>query len=122
MKKSLSFVGILLSTILLASMFLVGITISEFPPDPEHEYSPWADLNDDGIINIFDVVWMAGRYGKMGMAVNKTELLHNVSDTLKDLALRVESLENRMSLLEGFSINSTYSTIPIWTTENPELD
>ena len=33
-------------------------------------YDPWADLNDDGLINIFDVVEVAGKYGTSGDPFN----------------------------------------------------
>jgi hypothetical protein len=59
-----------------------------FPPDPDGECSPWGDLNDDGAINIFDVVWLAGRYGTTGTPLNKTGLY--------ELEARVDALETRI--------------------------
>jgi hypothetical protein len=48
-----------LACVLLAPMFLVGITASA-------PYDPWADLDVDGDIDIFDIVKMATSYGTTG--------------------------------------------------------
>lgn len=48
-----------LACVILAPMFLVGITTSA-------EYDPWSDLDADGDIDIFDVVKIAGSYGTTG--------------------------------------------------------
>jgi hypothetical protein len=56
-----------LATIFLASPFLVGATAKT--------YDPWVDLNQDGKIDIFDVVELTERYGTVGTPVNRTELL-----------------------------------------------
>ena len=74
--------------LIISSLFLVNVSISDFPPDPEGEYSPWGDLNDDGNIDLFDIVWIAGRYGTTGTPMNKTELVG-----LED---RVAALETRL--------------------------
>ena len=57
-------------------------------------YNPWCDLNDDGIINIYDVVMVTGRYGSTGVPLNKTALLYNVNDTFTQLLDRIEILES----------------------------
>lgn len=54
-----------LATFLLASLFFVNATTS-ISNLATGEYDPWADLNDDGLINIFDVVEVAGKYGTSG--------------------------------------------------------
>jgi hypothetical protein len=58
MKRDL-IVAILLTFCLTASIFMVTTSNSA-------EYDPWVDLNDDGKINIFDVVGMTSRYGATG--------------------------------------------------------
>jgi len=55
MKKR--FLALLL--IILAPLFLVGVTTSA-------PYNPWCDMDDDGDIDIYDVVEMADRYGTTG--------------------------------------------------------
>jgi len=92
---------ILLVTLVLSSFVLVGITLSDFPPEPTGTYSPWGDLNDDGIINIFDIVWLTGRYQKTGTPVNKTALLYNMSDTLAALNTQLGDLESELGALQS---------------------
>ena len=50
---------------LLSSVYFVGFTssINDCPPAG---YCPWDDLDDDGDIDIFDIVDIAGRYGTSG--------------------------------------------------------
>ena len=67
--------------ICLTATLLVGVTSSA-------EYDPWVDGNDDGIIDIVDIVNLAIRFGEEGTPINKTELL-------LDLQERVEALENQ---------------------------
>ncbi len=86
---------VLLATVL-SSLFLVNVSVSDFPPSSEGEYSPWGDLNDDGAINIFDVVWLAGRYGTTGTPMNKTALF--------ELEARVEALETRIPQIGYISV------------------
>jgi len=62
-------------------------------------YNPWCDLNDDGIINIYDVVMVTGRYGSTGVPLNKTALLYNVNNTFTQLLDRIDILESDRTLL-----------------------
>jgi len=87
---------VVLLALILSSLFTVQVSVSDFPPDPAGEYSPWADLNDDGSINIFDVVWLAGRYGTTGTPLNKTALY--------ELEARVEALETRIPQIGYISV------------------
>ena len=57
MKTSVYYV--FLAATLLVSFLLVGTTAV-------NEYDPWADLDDDGDIDIYDIVDIAGRYGTTG--------------------------------------------------------
>jgi hypothetical protein len=70
-----------LSTLIL----LVGITSSA-------SYDPWCDLDDDGDIDIFDIVKMAGAYGTTGTPINKTELLLELEAKVDALSTTVASL------------------------------
>ena len=80
--KVLSLFNIALAISLLASLLLVGA----IPSSGVGEYDPWADLDDDGDIDIYDIVDIAGRYGTTGTPINKTELLLGLQE-------RVERLE-----------------------------
>ena len=60
----------ILSVMVLTSLVLVGVTAQTNP------YDPWADLDDDGDIDIYDIVDIAGRYGTSGIPMNKTTLLN----------------------------------------------
>jgi len=101
--------------LILTSFVLVGITLSEFPPETPGIYSPWGDLNDDGIIDIFDIVWLSGRYQKTGTPVNKTELLYNVSDTFAELRAQIAELQTQIQTLNT-SVVALNSTITYFNT------
>ena len=85
--------NIMLLTILSASFFLVSSTASNYETTSV-EYNPWRDLNDDGIIDIYDVVMVTGIYRSTGTPINKTALLYNVNDTFTQLLDRIEILES----------------------------
>jgi hypothetical protein len=53
--------AILLSSMILALVFCLNVGSQTTMP-----YDPWADINDDGIIDIFDLVNMANKYGATG--------------------------------------------------------
>ncbi len=80
-----------LLTILFSSMFLIGTTTS-ISTKGVHDYDPWCDFDDDGDIDIYDIVDIAGRYGTTGTPINKTALLYNVNDTFTELLSRIDSL------------------------------
>lgn len=108
---------ILLVTLVFTSFVLVGITMSDFPPEVLGIYSPWGDLNDDGTIDIFDIVWLTGRYKTTGTPVNKTDLLYNVSDTFTEILSQIDclnnELQNRTTTLETqiASMNTTITEL-----------
>jgi hypothetical protein len=53
--------AILLSSMILALVFCLNVGSQTTMP-----YDPWADINDDGIIDIYDLVNMANKYGATG--------------------------------------------------------
>ncbi len=55
---SMKFANIIIATVLIASPFVVGITTSQ--------YDPWADINEDGKIDIYDVAYTARAFGTSG--------------------------------------------------------
>jgi hypothetical protein len=56
-------------------------------------YDPWLDYNDDGVINIYDVVAVTSIYGSTGTPINHT--------ACKELEARVEALETKIPELEA---------------------
>ena len=58
MKKDLM-IAVLLTFCLTATMFMIATTKSQ-------EYNPWADLNEDGKIDILDLTGVTGIYGMSG--------------------------------------------------------
>jgi hypothetical protein len=62
---------VLVFTIIFVSLFLVNSTTS-IENRQTDLYDPWLDLNDDGEIDIFDVVMVARAYGSSGKPFNKT--------------------------------------------------
>jgi hypothetical protein len=55
----LAFANIVIALVLLSTPFLIQLTASA-------PYDPWADLDDDGDIDIFDVVKIAAAYSTAG--------------------------------------------------------
>jgi len=99
---------IVLGTIILIPSILVGVTMSDFPTDPDGEYSPWVDLNDDGIVDIFDVVWLASRYSTAGTPLNKTALLYNVSDTFN---LLLSMIDDMNTTIVNMNVSDTFNLL-----------
>jgi hypothetical protein len=82
----------MLITVLACSMLLVGITSSA-------PYDPWCDLDDDGDIDIFDIVKMAGAYGTTGTPINKTALLLELEERIDTLNATVMGLQLQMQAI-----------------------
>ncbi len=53
-------VNIILATVLLFSMFFVGVTVSQ------PEYDPWLDTDDSGVIDMRDIGALARAFGTAG--------------------------------------------------------
>ena len=83
---------------IIVSMFLVGATATE--------YDPWVDTNDDGKIDIFDVVDLVGHYGTAGIPINKTALLLELQHQMSLLNSSLVELEDRVAVLEQMLFTS----------------
>jgi len=66
--KPIALAAIALSLMFLAPSFLVRMTVSDFTQCDPKEYNAWADGNDDGKIDIFDIVYVASKYQTNGCA------------------------------------------------------
>jgi len=88
--KQMKRVTITLVVLLVAMFLFVGVTSST-------PYDAWYDFDDDGDIDIYDIVDIAGRYGTTGMPINKTELLLELQARMDALNATVTALANRMS-------------------------
>ncbi len=53
------------------------ITSSQTQTGDEPEYDPWCDINDDGKINIYDVVKVCARYGAKGTPIIKASITND---------------------------------------------
>lgn len=76
---------------LIASLFsviLLTVVVIPLSGQQDGSYDPWMDLNDDGIIDAYDLQALALIYGTSGTPLNKTQLL-------LDLQSRVQALETR---------------------------
>ena len=83
---------IAIAVLLLAPTFLISVTATV-------PYDPWCDMDDDGDIDIYDVVEMADRYGTAGASVNKTALLYEVNGTFTGLLGRIAGVEDSVFAL-----------------------
>ena len=93
----LALLNVILATILLTSVFFMNTTSTS-----SSEYDPWIDTNDDGIIDILDLVAMAKIYGSNGTPINKTTLLYNVNDTFTKLLSKIDALNTSLLNLEAY--------------------
>lgn len=84
---------------LIALLFSVLILSLAFAPlsgsqtTSQVEYDHWRDLNDDGVINIYDVVYLTSIYGAKGTPINKTQLLLEVLEKMESLNASLLALE-----------------------------
>ena len=67
-RKHIVFVALALASCLLGSLFYNTITQAQVEPKP---YDPWVDINDDGVLDIMDVLEIGIRFGEEGTPINK---------------------------------------------------
>ena len=82
--------------LVIAMLFSAVLLALAFSPmtgsQTTHEYDPWADMNDDGMIRIDDVYYVASKFGTTGTPINKTQLLLGLNTTVSELQSKVASL------------------------------
>jgi len=84
---------------LTATLFMIIPTRSS--PDIG-EYSPWIDINDDGVIDISELMIMVGSIPSSGTPINKTALLYNVNDTFTKLLSKIDALNTSLLNLDAY--------------------
>ncbi len=62
------------------------------------EYDPWIDTDDDGDIDVYDIVAMCNIYGSTGAPMNKTGSLLEFLDKVETLQGEVEARARRVNL------------------------
>ena len=103
--KTIKLTSIVFAPLLITSLFLIGVTASE--------YDPWYDFDDDGDIDIFDIVDIAARYGTTGAPINKTELLLELQARIDTLNATVISLKECIVVTDSipYDGNGAYDSI-----------
>ena len=79
-----------LTTFCLSALMFAVIPIRSGLP-----YDPWADINDDGKINMYDIGYTARLFGTTGTAINKTELLLGLQAQIDSLKASLIDLINQ---------------------------
>jgi hypothetical protein len=64
----------------------------------ELQYDPWKDINDDGKLDILDIVQISSQYGAAGTPINKTALLLELQSKIDSLNTSVLDLEAYFSM------------------------
>lgn len=83
-----SFISIILTVFLLSCLFTMTVPIlSQKPGEP----NPWADINDDTTVDIYDAILLANAYGAT-IELNKTALLLEANATYASLMSRMDNL------------------------------
>lgn len=94
-------IAVLLTFCLTATLFMIIPTRSQSNTTSTTNYDPWVDVNDDGFIDIFDIVYIATTaFGTSGTPINKTALLLELMARLESLNASLIELESRVASLE----------------------
>lgn len=85
--------GVLAVCLVSALLFTSGTITGS--GDEEKQYDPWVDYNDDGVIDIQDIVKTISLYDSHGTPLNKTDLLLELVDRVNS----IEKLQNQSRTL-----------------------
>jgi hypothetical protein len=100
--------------VILAVLITFCLTVTLFSLVPSKsatgDYDPWADINDDGTIDIKDISYVARLFGTNGEAINKTALLLELQSKIMDLEGRVALLET----LHNLPLNWSDGLVGYW--------
>lgn len=107
--KPLYLLNVILAFALLTSL-LANAAVNRSATADTFKYNAWADLNDDGIIDIFDIATVAVVFGTTGTPINKTALLYEVNATFTQLRSKIDSLnESNIELRSRIdSLNTSF--------------
>jgi hypothetical protein len=103
-------IAVLATFCLTATLFMIVPTRSASTQNDGLQYDPWKDTNDDGKIDIFDIVALTSIYGKTGTPINKTQML-------LDLQNRVSVLEEKQDCIRTirfYTPNETMADDIVW--------
>lgn len=93
-------VAVLCTFVLTSVLLMVTTTRSQ-----TEEYDPWIDINDDGAIDIYDLIAVGSNFGATGLPLNKTALLEldaKIDLLNATLTQQIEDLET-----EIYAMNAT---------------
>jgi len=103
-------------TLCLTVTLFISATTSPATTSLPEPYDPWCDINDDGVIDIEDIVNLAIRFGSKGTPINKTALLlelqsriDSLNASLNELNTTIVSVMRRVNALA----NRTSGSLPI---------
>lgn len=104
--KLLTLLNALLAISLVSALLLTsGTMISESKNETAgysakmEEYDPWADINDDGLIDMKDIYYLVQRYMTTGTPINETALLLELQSKVDALEARVSELERKPKIV-----------------------
>jgi len=109
-------IAVLASFCLTSTLFMILPTRSQ---SDDLEYNPWADLNEDGIIDIYDVVGVTGIYETTGTPVKNVNVTNwplGFGSTSKEFAFFNYEYGSKPTVYSSDIDSSTY-----WTTETTFL-
>lgn len=94
-------IAVLCTFCLTFTLFTILPAGSNYKASGIGEYDPWCDLDDDGKINIYDVVMVTSKYNTTGTPMNKTAKLLELQAGIDSLNATNLELQSRVDLLNA---------------------